>query len=64
MLEDVSSKKKGSYIVRQYLPRKIKNDGETRPGIENLRHGRTIAPAGNHYCDGALMIATIRIVME
>ena len=64
MLEDVSTKKKRSYILRLQLRREIKGRGKNRPGIENLGHRRTIAPARNQYRDGALMIAAVGIMME
>lgn len=32
--------------------------------VENLRHGRTVASAREHYCDGALMLAATGILME
>ena len=32
--------------------------------VENLRHGRTVASAREHYCDGALMFAATGILME
>lgn len=64
MLEDVSTKKERSYILRRQLRREIKRRGKNRPGIEKLRHGRTIAPTRNHHRHGALMIAAIGIMME
>jgi hypothetical protein len=40
------------------------NDRQNGASGENLRHERTVAPAREHYGDGALMLATIGILME
>jgi hypothetical protein len=64
VLKDVSTKKKRSYIVSLYLRRKIKSREKNHASIENLRHGQTIVPTQNHYCDGALMVAVVGIMME
>jgi len=64
VLEDVSTKKKRSYILRLYLRRKIESLEKDRSSVENLRHGGTIGPARNHYGNDALMIAVIGIIME
>jgi hypothetical protein len=47
-----------------HLRQKLMNDRQNSASGENLRHGRTVAPAREHYGDGALMLAAIGILME
>jgi hypothetical protein len=60
----MSTEKKRGNIIRVNLRQQIKTSWENSAGIENLRSDRIIAPACNHYGDGALMIAVVGIVME
>ena len=47
-----------------HLRQKLMNDRQNGASGENLRHGRTVASAREHYGDGALMLAPIGILME
>jgi hypothetical protein len=47
-----------------HLGQKLMSDRQNGARVENLRHGRTVASAREHYCDGALMPAATGILME
>jgi hypothetical protein len=47
-----------------HLRQKLMSDRQNGARVENLRHGRTVASAREHYCDGALMLAATGILME